>query len=203
MILFITMQFCPLFTWGQNFVYMDIGIGNQGKDNVAFVNFELGAGYVLFNNFNCFGGLKLNKYFLDIEVSEDNEFDETNTFLTTNLYLGVSNYFKILEFDKNVNFENFGFFPEFRFFFNPLLPRKITYEDDGILYKRTGGYKVQTSFGYGGGVYFKTKSGLIALKVELNSNDPFEVLRGLEYGEVDMPFSKGNQLLICLRFSGF
>lgn len=182
---------------------MDLGVGNQGKDNVAFVNFDLGAGHVLFNNFNCFGGLKLNKYFLDVEVSDDNEFDVTNTFLTTNLYFGASNYFKILKFDENATFKSFGFFPEFRFLFNPFLPRKISYNDDGILYKRTGAYKVQTSFGYGGGVFFKTKSGLIALKVELNSNDPFEVLRGLEYGEVDMPFSKGNQLFICLRFSGF
>jgi hypothetical protein len=197
------MQFCPLFIWGQSFVYADVGFGNQGGDNVAFVNFEVGGGYALFNNYNCFGGLKLDKYYLDIEVSEDNEFDETNSRFATNLFIGASNYFKIVAFDKDATFKNFGFFSEVRFFFNPLLPRKITFEDDGILYKRTGGYKVQTSIGYGGGVYFKTSSGLIALKVEWNSNDPFEVLRDLEYGEADMPFSKGSQLLISLRFSGF
>ena len=202
-ILFITMQLCPHFIWGQSFIYGDLGVGNQGDDNVAFVNFELGGGYVLFNNFNCFGGIKLDKYYLDVEVEEDSDFDETNALFTANLFIGAANYFKIAAFDEDATFKSFGFFPEVRFFFNPLLPRKISYEDNGMLYKRTGGWKVQTSIGYGGGVYFKTSSGLIALKFEWNLNDPFEVLRGMEYGEADMPFSKGNQLLISLRFSGF
>jgi hypothetical protein len=203
LILFLSIQFCPHLIWGQNFIYMDIGIGNHGKDNVTFADFDLGTGYVLFRNFNCFGGLKLNKYFLDIEVSEDDEFDVTNSVFTLNLYFGASNYFKIINFDENAIFDNFGFFPEFRCFFNPYLPREMNYKQDGVLFRKKGAYKNQMSFGYGGGVFFKTKSGLIAFKVELNSNDPFEVLRNLEYSSKDMPFSKGKQLLISLKLLGF
>ena len=111
--------------------------------------------------------------------------------------------FKIIEFKENQVFDYFGFFPEFRFFFNPYLPKKITYEHDGTIFNKNGDFKMQTSYGYGGGIFFKTKTGLIALKVEINSNDPFEVLRNLDYGQKVMPFSKREQFLISLRLSGF
>jgi len=194
---------CSLNSKGQSFVYLDIGIGNYGKDNITFADFDLGAGYPIISNFNCFGGLKLDKYFLDVEVSENNEEDITESFLTFNLYLGTTNYFKIIEFKENQVFDYFGFFPEFRFFYNPYLPKKITYEHDGTIFNKNGDFKMQASYGYAGGIFFKTKTGLIALKVEFNSNDPFEVLRNLDYGKKVMPFSKGEQLLISLRLSGF
>jgi hypothetical protein len=203
MILFMLILLCPHKTWGQSFVYMDIGIGNHGKENITFADFDLGAGYIVINNFNSFGGLKLDKYFLDVPVSENNQEDITESLLTLNLYLGTTNYFKLFDFESNSVFESFGFFPEFRCFLNPYLPRKITYEHDSIIHIKKGDYKMQASYIYGGGIFFKTNSGLIALKVELNLNDPFKVLRNLEYGQKNMPFSKGKQFLISLRLSGF
>jgi hypothetical protein len=203
MIIFMLNLLCSHKNWGQSFIYMDFGIGNHGKENITFADFDLGAGYTIINKFNCFGGLRLDKYFLDVDVSENNEEDITESFLTLNLYLGATNYFKLIEFKENKVFDYCGFFPELRFMFNPYLPRKITYEHDGTVFNKNGDFKMQASYGYGGGIFFKTKTGLIALKIEFNSTDPFEVLRNLEYGQKDMPFSKGEQFLISLRLSGF
>ena len=111
--------------------------------------------------------------------------------MSLNFYLGASNYFKILDFNKNAIFKSFGFFPEFRILFNPVLPKKITYEQDGELFSKKGEYEIQVSYGYGGGIFLKTNSGLIALKIELNTNDPFSVLRDLEYGK----------RIICVQFN--
>ena len=153
---------CPLKFNGQSLVYVDNCIDGQGKENVILLDFDIIGGYNIGKDLDIFGGVRFSNYFFDFEVPEEIKYNVASSFLLLFLHADITNYFKVLAFDEDTVFKSFSFFPEFRFFFNPWLPRNVPYEEDGIIHYKKGIFKTQTSFGYGGGLFFKTNSGLIA-----------------------------------------
>ncbi len=195
---------------GQDFFSGDLGFGGQGV--LGFWSLEAATGMYIkpIENLSLTGGLRFNRFCLNGACHSNDAPDDDpvrKSIMTVNLHLSAAYYLKVFDFKAHRNFKSFGIFPEIKFLFNPMLPRRMVYENNGVFIGVKGGYKAQASFGYGGGIFFTPKRrirSLISLHFEINHSDPFEVLRGLNYQNKSMPFDKkSNQFIISFRLSNF
>lgn len=168
---------------------LDLSLGHTFRDDRSYL----------------FGGLCLQNSDLDLfnpdQFGDYNDFEqETERLYNFNLFVG-GRYSVILRDSEDENsFRRIGFFPEFRFYYCPLIPRRIKYWDENdVLVKSKGPYSSQFTYGMGGGIYMGNRAGAyIALKFEVNGIDITRSLRQIDYAGKDDFSSLRKQYIISL-----
>lgn len=151
-----------------------------------------------------YGGFKSEFYKINWNPSEYSH--ETEFIMSSAIFTGYRYLFPIGVLHKGSTKgrkkeKKVGIFPEGRFYFSPLLPKRMafydSYQDETIVIK--GDYKMQAGYGLALGVFFEPYEAYsyYAIKIEYNNLDMFEVLRTMEFPDVDNLPGKG-QIIVSL-----
>lgn len=184
----------------------EFGTGTQGKEPLSF-DTGISGGYVFLDN-KAYGfvGVKLQKFPIippyELRDNEDKYIGQTTHLLNFSMYGGLRYSINLFKIKKESN-SSFGIFPEVKFYFSPLIPRKIVYCEENYPYQShfitiKGKRIAQWAYGYGVGIYYgNLKAAYLSLKYEMSTIDIFESIRALDYKN-DTFDPKSNQYIISL-----
>ena len=184
---------------------LEIGLGAQGHNQ--FYDYGVGIGQTFKDNRTLFtGGVKMQKYLIvpthKLRDSETEYIGQSTSAYNFAIFVGGRYTISLKKFKKDAKFERMGFFPECRILFSPLLPFKVSYENNEGQTKRFKGDKIsQFAYSVGGGLFIGSmKEGYIAVKLETSTIDMVKSLRALDDIKNGYDFPEGPQYLLSFSF---
>ena len=198
------MSFCQV-VFAQLSANAELGAGVQvnGNDNL-FWDFRVAGGYSI-KNLAVYGGFKLdfhNVKYYDFGGHHQNTDDETSNILNFSFLTGARYYINLFN-DISSGIDHLGVFPEYNFYYTPFLSNRITYYDknEQLVTSSGGGVQSHIAHGYGFGVFFGNKDeGVLTIKGEFNTLNPFKVLNTLSYEKENFQFAGPVQYILSIGY---